>query len=65
MKKNTFLAKTISKIMFFSKFKKINDDLNYLAKFVQLLFSKTRLDASKSAKNTFCDVTKVENFDSK
>jgi hypothetical protein len=33
--------------------------LNYLAKFVEIFFSKTHLDASESAKNTFCDVTKV------
>jgi hypothetical protein len=63
---NTFLALINSKIKIFSKFKKTDDHINYLAKFVEQLFSKTHLDASESAKNTlFCDVTKVKNFDKK
>jgi hypothetical protein len=48
----------------FFKNLKTDDDLNYLAKFVEQLFSKPHIDASENAKNTiFCDVTKVENFD--
>jgi hypothetical protein len=41
-----------------------DEDLNYLAKFVEQFFTKTHLDASESAKNTFFhDVTKVESLD--
>jgi hypothetical protein len=39
--------------------------MNYLAKFVEQLFSKTHLDASEKPKNFFCDVTNVEHFDKK
>jgi hypothetical protein len=49
----------------FSKFQKTNDYSNYLEKLVEQHFSKTLFDASGSAKNTFCDVTKVEHFDKK
>jgi hypothetical protein len=52
------LALTYSRIKIFSKFKKKNDYLNYLAKFIEQNFSKTHFDASESAK-------KVENFDEK
>jgi c-di-AMP phosphodiesterase-like protein len=65
LKKNTFLALTYSKIRFVQNLK-IDEELIYLANFVEKLFSKTHLDESKSAKNTsFCDVTKVDNFDKK
>jgi hypothetical protein len=50
---------------FFFKILKTDDDLNYLAKFVEQFDSKTHLVASESAKTPFCDVTKVENFEKK
>jgi hypothetical protein len=36
----------------FFKILKTDDNLKYLAKFVEIFFSKTHLNASKSAKNT-------------
>jgi hypothetical protein len=50
--KNTFLAQNFSKLKIFSKFKKTNDYLSYLAKFIEQHFSKTHFDASESAKYT-------------
>jgi hypothetical protein len=62
MKKHIFSSNKFKNKDFF-KILKTDDDLNYLVKFVEQLFSKTHLDVSESAKNTFfCDVTKVENF---
>jgi hypothetical protein len=37
----------------FFKIFKTDDDLNYLAKFVEQLFSKPHFNASENAKNTF------------
>jgi hypothetical protein len=51
--KKTVLTLTSSKMKVFSKFKKKNDYLNYLAKFGEQHFSKTHFHASESAKNTF------------
>jgi hypothetical protein len=49
MKKHIFSFKN----KYFFKITKTDDDLNYLVKFVEKLFSKTHLDASKSAENNF------------
>jgi hypothetical protein len=62
-KKHIFSSNSFKNKGFF-KILKTDDDLNYLAKFLEQFFSKPRLDASERAKNFFfCDVTKVENFD--
>jgi hypothetical protein len=50
MKKNTFLALTNSKNIDFLNILKTGDDFNYLAKFVDQIFSKIHLDASERAK---------------
>jgi hypothetical protein len=47
---NTFLALTNSKVEIPSKFKKTDDDLNYLAKFVEQLFSKPHPEFPKHQK---------------
>jgi hypothetical protein len=43
----------------FFKNLKTDDDLNYLAKFVEQLFSKIHFDASASAKNIFFVTSKI------
>jgi hypothetical protein len=60
IEKNTFLAPTNSKLKIFSKCKTTNDDLNYLAKFVEQRFSKIHLDASESAKTLFVTSPKLK-----
>jgi hypothetical protein len=40
------------KNIFFFKILKKDDDLNYLAKFVEQFFANSHLDATQSAKNT-------------
>jgi hypothetical protein len=63
MKKKHIFSSDLFKNNDFFQIFKTDDDLNYLAKCVKQLFSKTHLDASVSAKNTiFCDFTKVESL---
>jgi hypothetical protein len=62
--KKTHFSSNLFKNKDFLKIYKSNDDLNYLAKFVEKHFSNTHFGASESAKTLF-DVTKVENFDKK
>jgi hypothetical protein len=47
MKKNTFSSNSFKNKYFF-KIEKTNNDLNYLAKFVQQLFSKTHQKLHKT-----------------
>jgi hypothetical protein len=62
--KNTFGSNLFENKDFF-KILKTDDQIIYLAKFVEQLFSKTHLGASESAKTLFCDVIQVENLDKK
>jgi hypothetical protein len=64
LKKHIF-SSTLFKNKDLFKILKTDENLNYLAKFVEQLFSKTHLDASESAKKFFFYVTKFENFDKK
>jgi hypothetical protein len=63
MKKHNCICNLFKNKDFF-KILQTNDDLDYLAKSVEQLFSKPHLDASESA-SFFSDVTKVKNFDKK
>jgi hypothetical protein len=58
MKKKIFSSNLFENKDFF-KIIKTNDDLNYLEKFVEKLFSKTHLDASESAINTYFVTSKL------
>jgi hypothetical protein len=51
--KNHIFSSNLFKNKDFFKILKTDDDLNYLAKFVEQLFSKPHLDVSERAKNTF------------
>jgi hypothetical protein len=51
--KKPIISYTFSKNEDFLKYLKKNDNLSYLAKILEQLFSKTHLDVSESAKNTF------------
>jgi hypothetical protein len=65
MKKHIFSSNLLKNQHFF-QILKTNDNLNYLAKSVEELFSNPHFDASESEKNTFFGtVTKVENFGKK
>jgi hypothetical protein len=63
--KNHIFSSHLFKNKDFFKISKTNHSLNYL-ELVEQHFLKTLFDASESAKKTsFCDVTKVKNFDKK